>query len=969
MANLRTKIVIILLFLLIAATSQAAVYHIDPTAGSGGDGSAASPFDSWSDLPSMSTGDDVYFKCGTTFSATSSLSVSWEGTSENRVVIGAYWMDGATAKYELNGDRPIISGNNYSYPSTEYTYTGMINIGNKDYVTVENLEIKETRGQGINIYGDVDAGTNSAYFVLRNVKVNGCNRSGFLVNKNQYNYGLIEDCEVVYNARLKALQLDVQSAAIVVANSPYSYTTIKGCYVHHGHGEGISSTRVLLTDTYDNSGYVAAVGNTIMAMVSACLYQDGTHYNTYRNNLVIGLSDEALGGAWYNGGYGNLPTDGRFWTPTGIGFSTEDRLEGQEVSSNNTYYNNIVVGCKYGLYIGQEASGASSNNKFYNNTFIGNWSNLRFGGILSSSTLAGYEIKNNIFWSPADCNSTNIVGDGSWIDSKIDMDYNAWTGTKPTYAGGTNDIVLSSSDSSFEKTTGWQGLDGLIDADNAKIKSTSDLVDEGYDLSGIFTDDYFGDTRGATWDIGADEYVSPGGITPTTYNVTWLTSAPTIDGVLTDWSGVTETIILTDPLSGKVGTYKIAADATALYLSGSISDTNLNATRTTRDSDLWWDDSIEFWLGSVIATDDDKETTDRKYLQNITGYYGDNIGTGASSCDTAWTPTITNAVVNTGTLNDTNADTGHTFETKILWSDLPGGTYPGGGIWQMDLRQNDRADDDSKTSVDWVNSDGGDANNPTGWGRIVFPEAVATGLVSFYDFESGALTTDSEGSNTLTNNNAATESTDSKVNSGSTDLESGSSQYYSVADASLSSGFPLKSDDSTKVFTWACWFKVESFSAGMGLISKYDGTANKRSAHLSVREIDSTSTYQVRVQLGYNSGADGEEIAHASTLSANTWYFVALSYDNSDKSYAIRLRDANGNTVGSDVTGTATLDASKLYVSDAPFVIGALGAPTQYFDGLIDGVRIYNEVLTSGEVDTLADVGPYSQANGASLFF
>lgn len=56
------------LFLLIFLSSPAwaAVHYIDPTAGSGGDGSYGSPWDSWTDVSSWTASDTYAQKCGTT---------------------------------------------------------------------------------------------------------------------------------------------------------------------------------------------------------------------------------------------------------------------------------------------------------------------------------------------------------------------------------------------------------------------------------------------------------------------------------------------------------------------------------------------------------------------------------------------------------------------------------------------------------------------------------------------------------------------------------------------------------------------------------------------------------------------------------------------------------------------------------------------------------------------------------------
>lgn len=64
-----------------------ATYYIDPTAGSGGDGSEGSPFDSWADV-TWAAGNVYLQKAGTTFSG--QLAPSASGTSGNTIFIGRY---------------------------------------------------------------------------------------------------------------------------------------------------------------------------------------------------------------------------------------------------------------------------------------------------------------------------------------------------------------------------------------------------------------------------------------------------------------------------------------------------------------------------------------------------------------------------------------------------------------------------------------------------------------------------------------------------------------------------------------------------------------------------------------------------------------------------------------------------------------------------------------------------------------
>ena len=184
----------ILIFLLLFAVSgaQAAVYYIDPSAASSGTGSAASPFKAWTNLPTMNTSDDVYIKCGTTLTPSAYLNITWQGTSSDPAVIGAYWMDGETAKYELNGDRPIISGSDWTVP-TQGGYTGLITVSDKDYVQIRNLHVYRSGAYGIYIYGNSTATATSYGFLVDSCTVESAWRQSIICHKNPSNYGTIDN--------------------------------------------------------------------------------------------------------------------------------------------------------------------------------------------------------------------------------------------------------------------------------------------------------------------------------------------------------------------------------------------------------------------------------------------------------------------------------------------------------------------------------------------------------------------------------------------------------------------------------------------------------------------------------------------------------------------------------------------------------------------------------------------------------
>jgi hypothetical protein len=224
---------------------------------------------------------------------------------------------------------------------------------------------------------------------------------------------------------------------------------------------------------------------------------------------------------------------------------------------------------------------------------------------------------------------------------------------------------------------------------------------------------------------------------------------------------------------------------------------------------------------------------------------------------------------------------------------------------------------------------------------------------ALWRFESGDLTADSKGNNTLTNSGGTSDVTIPKEGSGCLDLESSSSQYLSITDANLDNGFPLKYGDTTKEISVAFWFRAESSATNAFIVGKQGNTSNKRCFAVTF-----LSTNIIRLQLGYNSGVSLEVKDHASFLSNATWYYVSASYRNSDKKYAIRIRDTSGVKVGTDLVGTATLDVAGLNVSNIDWTIGQRDL-SNYYDGKLDEMVVFSTYLTSDVVDLLS-TGAYS---------
>ena len=228
--------------------------------------------------------------------------------------------------------------------------------------------------------------------------------------------------------------------------------------------------------------------------------------------------------------------------------------------------------------------------------------------------------------------------------------------------------------------------------------------------------------------------------------------------------------------------------------------------------------------------------------------------------------------------------------------------------------------------------------------------------VALWRFESGALTTDTIGTNTLTNNNAVAENAvDYKEGAGSADFESGSTQYFDITDANLDAGFPLKSGDSVKNISVCGWFQMESMPADHnGLYSKWGTLDDTKSIRIFV-----AASGAFVVDIGYNSGADQESLYSAGSLVTGRFYHFGFTYQNSDKSWKLVVWDDTASSKIINTSGTATNNISSDTEAQAIGLGYFATLKRMPFDGEIDEVVVFKDILTTGEIDQIRQ-GTYS---------
>ena len=224
---------------------------------------------------------------------------------------------------------------------------------------------------------------------------------------------------------------------------------------------------------------------------------------------------------------------------------------------------------------------------------------------------------------------------------------------------------------------------------------------------------------------------------------------------------------------------------------------------------------------------------------------------------------------------------------------------------------------------------------PYGWWR--FDECTGTTL---YDAGSGShnatLTIGASGTNldagecnTGTTSDSWENGLDGKYNS-SLDLD-GTDDYASISDTSN-----LRFDAASADFSIMAWIQRDTSGATHYVLSKED--ADNDGWYM---QITSSNTLQC--------GLNGTDVVSSNTIADNNWHHVACTFD----------RGGNGQTyIDGRSDGTAVSVSSISLATTSSVVIGTRAySSTNYFEGQIDEVRIYNYHMSSAQVQSAMNFG------------
>lgn len=221
----------------------------------------------------------------------------------------------------------------------------------------------------------------------------------------------------------------------------------------------------------------------------------------------------------------------------------------------------------------------------------------------------------------------------------------------------------------------------------------------------------------------------------------------------------------------------------------------------------------------------------------------------------------------------------------------------------------------------------------TATSTVILRNEEASGLISWWALEGGSGT-DLQSSNDISCTNSPATATPGLVSGSSDalDFEDSSSQYCAASDdASL---------NFNNTFSITAWVREESSGVDRAILNKSDSVSNKGYGFF-------VDNGQAMLRI-YDSSSSGDYNS-TYTMTPGTVYHIAATYDlTNDEAILYVYQKAVGGVA------TTTLNSLKTLVN---YSSSLNWSSTNYFDGVIDDVRVYNRVLRPQEIWALQSQG------------
>jgi len=434
-------------FLIFSSAVSAKEYYVSTAGNDQNPGTLSNPFRTINKGVSiLKPGDILYVRTGT---YVEEIYNGQSGTEKSPITIMAY-----------PGESPIIDGEKRLPAST----LGSLVMIEGNYVYLSGFEVRNSNGMAVVLLGHHDKASK--------IKAHHAWENGVLVGGD---YGIIEDCQV-WQCDLSNSKNPGHPAAgywstgISAARSPVDGITtnaiLRRNIVYNNWGEGLSSFEAEGTLIEDNIVYDNWSVNLYLSDTRGALVQRNIVYNT-PNNIVGQRRPFTLG----------------------------DEKANKPRSANNTIINNFIYNADLWAFWSTGVPGSGLDNVLiaYNTIVNGQLEigALSYDQVHNKSGI----IRNNIF-----SNNNGEPWEIKGSLSNLTFSNNLWSALPPNGITGAGDVI---GDPQLAKSSNTGA--GQLTADYFKLLESSPAINRGIAISSV-SEDFFGNTRDASPDIGGNEY-------------------------------------------------------------------------------------------------------------------------------------------------------------------------------------------------------------------------------------------------------------------------------------------------------------------------------------------------------------------------------------------------------------------------------------------------------------------------------
>jgi len=165
--------------------------------------------------------------------------------------------------------------------------------------------------------------------------------------------------------------------------------------------------------------------------------------------------------------------------------------------------------------------------------------------------------------------------------------------------------------------------------------------------------------------------------------------------------------------------------------------------------------------------------------------------------------------------------------------------------------------------------------------------------------------------------------------------------------------------DGSDAFTISAWVNVDDLTNYRAIVVKQNNASPQVGYSMYVRQ----TTGRISFQLKNSSGTGWHIQTTDNTLSVDTWYHVAVTYDGSKNSTGCEIYV---NATACTISGSGSFTGSSS--STDPFQIGARDGANLLMSGMVDEVAFFDAELSASDITSIYNSGfPKDESSTSNL--